>query len=583
MFEYFLSARLSPRIITTMDELLPPGDAFCPMMLGEHCMECAAPLCYATCPRFNKRADGHCERFHGGLIPVVEDGRLGTQVHFKSWSKLETTLEPHACTRADYLAYCRQWHVLGLCARFVACCLPTKRLKSLCFGALNRWMKRRQTRISTLSPSSATFRCTLVNRDHATQLLLDTRLQNYDLHTRTLIDLPLGEKSIALDIDLIQARYLCLHPVNAEEEVCITLYHAALIPATPAQKLKVKCVIWDLDHTLWKGILVENPHVELRRNLVQLIRELDARGIVNSIASKNNEEQARAVLREMGIEELFVFCKINWQPKSINIRNTISEMNINANTVVFVDDSPFERDEVSSAIAGITCLDPAEIEHYSRTERFQVPLSAESAGRRQTYRQLEKMVCDRQHWKGNIDSFLLACNIRLEIFRPADAQWDRCYELVQRTNQLNASGRRLSREEILAMGADSRHDCLAMQSSDQYGAYGLVGFMIVENRKEGAVITDFVISCRVARKKIEQTLVNHLAQVYGGQVFFTFKATKANHPMKELIEELGMTLVSREGEAELYRHSYKEHYPAIVRLSDRVFAQPASPSSEQDA
>ncbi|MGN0836642.1 MAG: HAD-IIIC family phosphatase [Akkermansia sp.] len=422
-----------------------------------------------------------------------------------------------------------------------------------------------------------------MNRDHATQLLLDTRLKNTDLHTRTLIDLPPGEKTISLDVDLTQAHYLCLHPVNAEEEVCITLCHASLTPASPAKKPKVKCVIWDLDHSLWEGILVENPHVELRRHLVQLIRELDARGIVNSIASKNNEEQARAVLRDMGIEDLFVFCKINWQPKSINIRNTISEMNINANTVVFVDDSPFERDEVSSAIEGIICLDPAEIEAYSRTERFQVPLSAESAGRRQTYRQLEKMVSDRQHWKGNIDSFLLSCDIRLEILRPTDAQWDRCYELVQRTNQLNASGRRLSKEEILAMGTDSSHDCLAMQSSDRYGAYGLVGFMIVERREEGAVITDFVISCRVARKKIEQTLVNHLAKVYGGQVFFTFKPTKANHPMKELIEELSMTLVRREGEAELYRHDYKEHYPAIVRLTDGVFAQPAFPPSEQDA
>lgn len=573
MFEHHLSTNPSFRIASRLDTLLPPGDYFSPLMWGEHCMECAAPHCYTSCPRFKQRIDGHCERFYGGLRPVADKGSIGTHIHFKSWGKLETVLEAKAWKRADYIAYYRWVYIAGLLFRIPAQLLPTYRTKNRCFLLWHRFVWRAlRRRIPEIPATSATFRCTLINLTQPTQLLLDTRTHQYQLDARKLIDLPAGaEQIVSADIDLTRLAFLSLHPLNAEEEPDIIIRDACLIPKEP-QAAKVKCVIWDLDQTLWTGILVEHQDVELRDSFVQLIRDLDARGIVNSIASKNNEDQARELLHRWGIEELFVFCKINWEPKSINIRSTISDMNINPNTVVFVDDSPFEREEVSSAIEGITCLDPSEIENYSKTERFQVPLSAESAGRRQSYRRLEQMVRDRQHWTGNIDSFLLSCDIRLEISLLQASETDRCHELLQRTNQLNASGRRLSKEDILRFMQSDHHDCIVMKSSDKYGDYGLVGFMIVERSEQQALITDFVISCRVARKKIETTLINHLARNYGGIVCFAFKATKVNQPMRAAIDELKMTYSRQEEGTEIYSHAYNEHYPLLVRISDRVFA-----------
>src|SRR5262245_47259865 len=97
---------------------------------------------------------------------------------------------------------------------------------------------------------------------------------------------------------------------------------AALLNQAPDRKQKsVKCVVWDLDETLWNGVLLEDREVKLRENVVEIIKELDRRGILQSVASKNNEEKARQVLRGFGLEEYFLYPQINWNSKSDSVRN----------------------------------------------------------------------------------------------------------------------------------------------------------------------------------------------------------------------------------------------------------------------
>lgn len=544
-----------------------------PAMWGEHCIECAAPHCYATCLRFQARRDAHCRRFVSGIEAVEHHGALAARVNFKAWSKLECAVTPFFIPAEEYERIYRQSLVWGRTLAGIAAVMPGGKLKSKTTGAWNKLVSslinRAAGKVSVTGPVQ--LKLAFHNEDKPTSLLVDCKKEDGGLASREIIAVPMGDSSFCLELDTMNGTmWVNLHPADVEDSVELLITEAVLVPQESkagSSEKKVKCVIWDMDNTLWNGVLIENENVAPKPELVALIKRLDAMGIVNSIASKNNHEQVMNVLKQHGIDDLFVFPKINWDPKSANIAKTVKDMNINANTVVFVDDNPFEREEVKEMLPAMTCVDPADIESLAQGERFRVAVSAESAQRRQTYKMLEALKNEEEHWQGNIDTFLLNCRIALTLKRPQEDSIPRCYELLQRSNQLNASGRRLSMEELTALVHSPTDDCYVLESSDKFGAYGIVGVAIV-NKSAVPRMTDFVISCRVANKKIEPTLVNYLAHKYGDVLRMDFLGTKLNGPMKRMITELGMKCLSKEGENEVYEHSYDKDFPKIVNVTD---------------
>ena len=573
MFEYqYAKAGLSKDMKDAEVKQFTLQQRLMPLMWGEHCIECSAPECYFTCKRYEARADGHCRRFERGIEPVVANGKLGARVIFKPWAKLEAKTERQFLDGASYLTVANRVSGFGKFAANVAKLMPGFTLKSKCQGAWE-FYRTQLLKSEDASNEAVVLRYSIVNESKPTSVFFDLKASNKDLLMREKIDLPLGRTESTLSLDrYYEASVINIHPADVDARVELIFEELEVIPASSVKEKtgkpkKVKCVIWDLDNTLWDGVLIESEHVEPKPEFIGLIKKLDARGIVNSIASKNNEEQVLEVLEKAGIADLFVFKKINWEPKSQNIQKTIKGMNINPNTFVFVDDNPYERDEVKSLIPDITCVDPSDILSLAETERFDVPISEESAKRRETYKMLEQLNKEQEAWTGNIDSFLISCHITLTVSKPTENNVARCYELLQRTNQLNSSGRRLSMEELLNIINSDNYNCYVMESSDKFGSYGIVGFMIVD-LDDKAKITDFVISCRVANKKIEPTLINYLAQKYGGEVLFDFKKTKLNGPMKAVIDELKMEKSNEQGEMEEYIHKYNEAYPHIVTLTD---------------
>jgi FkbH-like protein len=123
----------------------------------------------------------------------------------------------------------------------------------------------------------------------------------------------------------------------------------------------VKCVVWDLDNTLWDGVLLEDPQVRPRPALAAAIRELDAEGVLHSIASRNDPERALAALHAMQLDELFLCPQIGWQPKSQAVRRVSEELGVAADSIAFVDDDPFERAEVETALPEIRCFEPYQL------------------------------------------------------------------------------------------------------------------------------------------------------------------------------------------------------------------------------
>lgn len=110
---------------------------------------------------------------------------------------------------------------------------------------------------------------------------------------------------------------------------------------------RIKCVVWDLDGTIWSGVLLEDDSVELRDSIKGIISELDQRGILQSIASRNKEDMVLNKLKEFQLDQFFLYPQIGWDNKSDSIKEIAMCLNIGTNSIAFVDDQTFELEEVN--------------------------------------------------------------------------------------------------------------------------------------------------------------------------------------------------------------------------------------------
>lgn len=575
MFEFIYSSRKLKGLQNVISHSYKNKQPIVPLFWTEHCVECSAPACYATCPRFRKRADGDCIRLVDGFAPIKTEDGIGAECEFRTWAKIESQLKTRPLSGNAYARLYQAVTTLGYLFRHLAMSMPFKPIRKFIDDG---WFSYRQKLINLMmerkEPACAlTLRGVVQNHDHPSTFLVDIKSFSALLY-RKAIEIPMGKVEFSVNIppyegnDKKELYFINLHPVNAEEHVKLAFRSLELLPTDITMGKKVKCVVWDLDNTIWNGTLIEG-NVTLNERLKDLIVDLDQRGIVNSIASKNDPEEAERKLKAFGIDDYFVFKKINWNPKSANIANTIKQMNISPDTVVFVDDNPFERNEVSLHIPDVTSIDPSEMEDFARCDRFNAVVTDDSKKRRQTYKMLETMHKEEELWTGNIDDFLRSCNIKAIISAPKEEEIRRCYELLQRTNQLNSSGRRLSIDNVREILQDNRYESFVLKSSDKFGDYGTVGFLIIDKNGERPTVTDFVISCRVANKKIEPTLINYLANRYGGELLFNYKRTLRNGPMHAIIEELAMQPYASSDTYETYLCKHDASYPDIVDLRER--------------
>src|SRR5512146_720131 len=148
----------------------------------------------------------------------------------------------------------------------------------------------------------------------------------------------------------------------------------------------VKCVVWDLDNTIWDGVLLENDSVSLKPGIPEVLEALDRRGILHSIASRSDRDLAMAKLSEFGIAEYFLYPEIRWDAKSASIRNIQKNLNIGYDTLLFLDDQPFDRDEVASVHREVWCLNSSAYRDILKHPRLNPKyVTGDSALRRRMY------------------------------------------------------------------------------------------------------------------------------------------------------------------------------------------------------
>jgi FkbH-like protein len=306
----------------------------------------------------------------------------------------------------------------------------------------------------------------------------------------------------------------------------------------------VKCVVWDLDNTLWDGTLIEDgaAKLTLRPGITGVIEELDARGILQSISSKNNREEALDALKQFGINEFFLASQIGWMPKSEGIVEIARKLNIGLDSVLFVDDSDFELGEVSASLPDIQVINAKQYKEIANLEECKVAVSAESRMRRKMYVVDEQRQRSAAGFSNDYLAFLRHCKIQLNIQKLNENNLDRVHELTQRTNQMNFSGNRYNRNVLNAILSNAILDTYVMEVRDQFGSYGIVGFSIVDRRVP--IMTDLMFSCRIQSKHIEHAFLCYLIREYVAVTRRDFQAeyrkTPRNAASGRVFTDIGM-------------------------------------------
>lgn len=324
-----------------------------------------------------------------------------------------------------------------------------------------------------------------------------------------------------------------------------------------------KCVIVDLDNTLWGGIVgddgVENLQIGqlgIGRAYTEFqlwLAELKRRGIILAVCSKNTEEIAREPFLShpdmiLKLEDFAVFIA-NWENKVDNIITIQKILNIGFDSMVFIDDNPFERNMVRQAIPEITVPempeDPSEYLPYLKSlNLFETTVYTEEDNvRTLQYQQESKRVLIQKMYSTE-DEYLESLHMLAKVEKFNDFNIPRVAQLTQRSNQFNLRTIRYNEEEIKKMSESQNFLTFAFSLRDAYGDYGLTGIVILNKRESNSYFIDtFIMSCRVLNRTFEEFILNHIvrkAKEKGcKELIGEYLPTKKNSIVKDLYKKLG--------------------------------------------
>jgi FkbH-like protein len=331
------------------------------------------------------------------------------------------------------------------------------------------------------------------------------------------------------------------------------------------QKKSIKCVVWDLDHTLWNGVLLEDGEVALRENVADTIRTLDSRGILQSIASRNDHEGAMDQLRKFGLQEYFLYPQINWNSKVASIKAVAKALNIGLDAVGFIDDQVFEREEVTFSLPEVLCIDAAAVDDLLERPEFNPRfITEDSRKRRLLYlSDIERQRAETQ-FVGPNEEFLATLKMVFTIAPAREEDLMRVDELTVRTNQLNTTGATYSYDELDYFRQSSRHKLLIAGLEDKFGDYGKIGLAFVECSDEVWTIKLLLMSCRVMNRGVGTILLNHimnLAKQHCVRLRAEFVHTSVNRMMYVTYKFAGFKAVDEVGETTVLENNLNQIQP----------------------
>lgn len=325
-----------------------------------------------------------------------------------------------------------------------------------------------------------------------------------------------------------------------------------------------RLIILDLDNTIWGGVVGENGWQSLRlgghdhigeafKEFQLELKALSNRGVQLAIASKNDDDVALDAIKnhpEMILRpDDFCAWRINWQDKAANIVDMITELNLGLGSVVFIDDNPVERLRVADAIREVFVPEwPKDPTMYVSALRklgcFEaINVSTEDRQRKLMYA-AER---DRRDVKGNVSDTKewlkkLATTVTVEAL--SEDNITRVVQLFNKTNQLNLTTRRLSEAQIMDWSNSNENIIKIISVNDAFGQMGIVGIIGLCKKGEDGFLIDYILSCRVMGRKVEETLIHiaavELAKVGCKMMHIDFVPTERNRPTFEVLKSAGL-------------------------------------------
>lgn len=326
-----------------------------------------------------------------------------------------------------------------------------------------------------------------------------------------------------------------------------------------------KCVVLDLDNTIWGGVIgddgIGNIEIgELGRghvftNFQRWLKQLKERGIILAVCSKNDESVAKGpfecheemVLR---LADISIFVA-NWEDKASNIRLIQQSLNIGMDSIIFLDDNPFERNLVRTMIPEIEVPelpeDPALYLSYLQSCNYfdTVSYSGEDAGRTRQYQEELARVQLQQQFT-SMDDYLISLEMVGEARAFEPSRYARIAQLTQRSNQFNVRTIRYTEDEIQSIAENDQYLTLYFTLRDRLGDHGLVSVVILEKRQDQTLFVDtWLMSCRVLKRGMEEFIVNQLVRTAAENGFATVLAeyipTSKNAMVKRIYPAMGFT------------------------------------------
>ena len=353
-----------------------------------------------------------------------------------------------------------------------------------------------------------------------------------------------------------------------------------------------KCLVLDLDNTLWGGIIGddgaeniqighETPIAEAYTAFQQYVLGLKRRGVILAICSKNEEDLAKSGFDHpdsvLHVSD-FVSFRANWEPKNRNLLSIAQEVNIGTDSMVFIDDNPVERQLVRDTMPEVAVpeIDPTDVFSYIRAIEesgyFEpVTISDDDKKRSETYQQNKQ----RQALfsaMGSYDDFLASLEMEAEIETFQPVYFDRIAQLTNKSNQFNLTTRRYTRAEIEQMAEDKAYITLYGRLADRFGDNGLITVVIGEKQGEELHIKLWLMSCRVLKRGMEQMmldkLVEHAEEAGCHKLIGYYYPTKKNKIVASLYETFGFLLVRQDEEVSVWELSISGYIPQgkFIRL-----------------
>ena len=340
-----------------------------------------------------------------------------------------------------------------------------------------------------------------------------------------------------------------------------------------------KCLVLDLDNTMWGGIIgedgVENVKLggdypgDIYRTVQNMVCRLRDQGVLLALNSKNNEPDAKEMFDThpdmlLAWDDVTIH-KVNWDPKSENLKDIAASLNVGMDSLVFLDDNPVEIEQVKSALPEVTAIQvPADLSKYpdvfARLARLfdGKTISDEDTKRARMYKENQQRE-ELHQTASTMEDFWssLAMKATIEAINATNKQ--RTLQLLTKTNQFNVTTKRHDDSFISSIQESDDWLSYIVRLSDRFGDNGIVMVVLVDCGKEDGIaeIDTFLMSCRVIGRTLEQKIISTIAADLRergiSKLHASYVRTRKNDLVSNLFGDLGFSEMSSSGEGKTYQ------------------------------